>query len=260
MGNILEVNNLICAYDGKKVIRDISFSLEEKGFLGIIGPNGAGKTTLLKAIARSLRPCAGRIIYCGKDIFTFRINALAKEIAVLPQSLETSFSFNVEEFVSLGRFPYLGLFSRFSSLDRQAVERALFLTETQELKERKINELSIGERQRVFLAQALAQEPRLLILDEPTAHLDIAHQLQVLSLLGRLNSQNGLSILMVLHDLNMASEFCRKLILLHEGRIYACGTAKEVLTYENIEAVYKTVVIVKDNPLSQKPYIFVVAQ
>ncbi len=260
MGSILEVKDLFCGYDGKNVIRDVSFCLEEKGFLGIIGPNGAGKTTLLKTIARLIHPSAGKIIYRGRNIFEFKTRDLAREIAVLPQTMEMVFSYSVEEFVSLGRFPHLNRFSRFSAHDREAVKQALVLTEIADLKERKINELSVGEKQRVFIAQGLAQEPNFMILDEPTAHLDIAHQVEILSLLRRLNAEKGLSVLLILHDLNMAAEFCKNLILLNAGKIHSSGTPSEVLTYQNIEEVYRTVVIVKENPLSKKPYVFVVAR
>jgi len=258
MGNILEIKNLVCGYDGKEVIKDVSFSVQSASFTGIIGPNGAGKTTLLKSISRIIRPSRGEIYFQGRDIFDFKIKELARAVAVIPQSLQIPFSFTVEEFVNMGRFSRLGRFQRFGRYDREAVAGALFLTDTLELKERKINELSEGEKQRVIIAQGLAQEPQLLLLDEPTSHLDITHQVQILNLLKHLSVQNNLTVLIVLHDLNLASEFCKELILLHHGRIHKEGRPQEVLTYQNIEDVYKTLVIVKENPLSHKPYVFLV--
>lgn len=258
MGNILEVKSLSCGYNSKVIINEVTFSVAKGAFTGIIGPNGAGKTTLLKAITRTLRPYKGEVFYQGEDIFKLKTKELARHIAVLPQTLEIPFSFSVEEFVSMGRFPHVGRFQRFSSHDLQVIKKSLLLTDTFELRERKINELSEGEKQRVIIAQGLAQEPEFLLLDEPTAHLDIAHQVQLLSLLCRLNSENGLTVMAILHDLNLASEFCRELILLNEGKIFRTGLPSEVLTYQNIEEVYKTVVIVKENPLTSKPYVFVV--
>jgi len=258
MGNILEIKDLVSGYDAREVVRGVSFVLQRGSFIGIIGPNGAGKTTLLKSISRMLKPKKGAIFYQGKDISSFRIKELARHLAVIPQDLEIPFSFTVGEFVKMGRFPHLGRFQKFKRHDHEAVEKALILTDTEGIAERKINELSAGEKQRVIIAQGLAQEPELLLLDEPTSHLDITHQVQILNLLKRLNIENNLTVMAILHDLNLASEFCKELILMHNGRIHKMGLPQDVLTYRNIEDVYKTVVIVKENPLSGKPYVFVV--
>lgn len=264
MGNILmdllKVENLICGYGDKEVLKGVSFSVGKGDFLGIVGPNGAGKTTLFRAITCILKPLRGEIFYCGKDLNEISRRDLAREIAVLPQILETSFSFSVEQFISMGRFPHLKKFQPQSRHDSEMVEKAMALCDVLSLRERKIWELSGGEKQRVILAQCFAQEPSLLLLDEPTAHLDIGHQVEILDLIKRLNREKDLTVIMVLHDLNLASEYCDRLVLLKEGRIFKEGSPQEVLTFENIEEVYNTVVVVKENPISSKPYILLVSE
>lgn len=256
--NMLEVKKLICGYDHNEIIKDVSFLVREKEIVGIIGPNGAGKTTLFRAITRILKPYQGSIAYRGKDIEDVSYADLAKDIAVLPQVLSVPFSFTVEEFVAMGRFPYVGRLSRLKKKDFAIIEESMNLTDTFKLRNRFINELSGGERQMTYIAQALAQEPKLILLDEPTAHLDIAHQIKILDLINRLNKQKNLTVIMVLHDLNLASQYCHNLILINEGKVHKIGPPKEVLAYEVIEEVYKTVVVVKENPISKKPYVFLV--
>jgi iron complex transport system ATP-binding protein len=159
----------------------------------------------------------------------------------------------------MGRIPHLKRLQFETQRDLKIAQDALAMTDTPHLKEKMINELSSGERQRVIIAKALAQEPSLLFLDEPTSHLDIGHQIQILDLLKKLNRQNNLTIVMVLHDLNLASEYCSRIVLLNEGRIFKQGSPAEVLTYQNIEAVYRTVVVVNNNPLNSKPYVVLVS-
>ena len=178
----------------------------------------------------------------------------------MPQILEVPFAFSVEEFVLMGRFPHTGRFEALKQRDYRILEDTLNLTDTFPFRGRKIYELSGGERQRVILAQGFAQEPQLLLLDEPTSHLDIAHQVQILDLVKKLNKEKGLTVIIVLHDLNLASSYCDRLILLKEGAIFTEGSPQDVLTYQNIEKVYKTVVVVKENPISLKPYILLVSE
>lgn len=260
MGNLLEVRNLVCGYGQKEVLEGISFSVKEADFLGIIGPNGAGKTTLFRAITRVLKPWKGQVIYNGRNILRVSPRDLAREVAILPQILEISFSFSVEEFVLMGRFPHLGRFERLREKDRRVADQAMALADVAQFRDRKIFELSGGERQRVILAQGFAQQPRLLLLDEPTAHLDIGHQVEILDLVKKLNRETALTVIMVLHDLNLASEYCDRLILLNVGKIFTSGSPKEVLSYQSIEEVYKTVVLVDKNPISSKPHILLVPE
>jgi len=255
MGELLRVDDLTCGYNGTEVIRGISFSVNDGEFAGIIGPNGSGKTTLFRAIAGVLKAWRGRIIYRGRDIALIHHSELAKEVAVLPQLLEVAFQFTVEEFVMMGRYPHIPRFGRTTRRDLVEVEKAMEMTGTLSMRRRMISELSGGERQRCLLAQGLAQEPRLLLLDEPTAHLDIGHQIEALDLVKGLNREKKLTVLVVLHDLNLAGEYCDRLLLLSEGRIHSSGKPKNVLTYQAIEEVYKTVVVVSTNPISSSPYV-----
>lgn len=255
MGVILRVEDLVCGYGDADVITGITLSVREGEFLGIIGPNGSGKTTLFRAIAGLIAPRKGRIIYKGRDTSAVSRAHLAEEVAILPQFLEANFPFTVEEFVMMGRYPHMSRLSRETPQDRQAVDKALAATGTVSLRGRRISDLSGGERQRCLLAQGLAQEPTLLLLDEPTAHLDIGHQIEALDLLSRLNREEGITVLIVLHDLNMAGEYCERLLLLSGGRVHREGAPRNVLTYQAIEEVYKTVVVVSTNPVSSSPHV-----
>lgn len=241
-------------------MRDINLKIESQELVGIIGPNGSGKTTLLKAITRVLKPKKGEIFLTGKNTAQMGFKELAKTIAVVSQSFETGFM-SVEEFVLLGRIPH---FARFQFLetkkDLEIAERCMALTATLKLKSQPISEISGGERQLALIARALVQEPKLLLLDEPTSHLDIAHQVEILDLIARLNKELALTVIMVLHDLNLASEYCQRLVLINEGRIHKTGAPSQVLNYQIIEEVYKTLVVVEKNPISSRPYILIVSE
>ncbi|MBI5778138.1 MAG: ABC transporter ATP-binding protein [Planctomycetes bacterium] len=252
---MLKISNLASGYQTKEVIKNISLAVNQGEFVGIIGPNGSGKTTLFRTITKIIPGYTGSLSYKEKEISAWSVRALAREIAVVPQFLMMAFPFKVYDFVALGRTPYLGRFEMITERDEEIIKGAMELSGCSGLRERMVTELSGGELQRVFLAQALAQEPKLLLLDEPTSHLDIGHQVEILHLLKQLNKEKGLTIVVILHDLNTAGEYCHRLILMEEGKIYKSGSPAEVLTYQNIEAVYKTVVVVKENPISGKPYV-----
>ena len=257
---MLEIRNLTCGYDSKFVLQDINFKVEDRELLGIIGPNGSGKTTLLRAMSRALKPKKGAVLLEGKDIGQMGFKELAKKVAVVPQGFAGG-GMSVEEFVLLGRIPH---FERFqfleSNRDLEIAKRCMGLTDTLELKDQLMGQISGGERQLALISRALTQEPKLLLLDEPTTHLDITHQVGILDLIKRLNREFGLTVIMVLHDLNLASEYCHRLVLINEGRIHKIGRPEEVLNYQIIEEVYKTVVVVERNPLSSKPYILIVSE
>lgn len=255
---ILHVQNLTAGYGAKKVIHDVNFSVAQGGIVGIIGPNGAGKTTLFRVITRLIKPMAGEVRYCGKDTVRMAARELAKAIAVLPQALALGFDFTVADFVRMGRLPHIGRWQSLQEKDIRIAEEMMRMTEVNGLAGSGITELSGGELQRVLLAQALTQEPELLLLDEPTSHLDIGHQVEIMDLVRKLNREKNLTTIMVLHDLNLAGLYCDELILLSEGKIFAKGAPAEVLTYQNIEAVYKTVVVVKENPITKSPHILLV--
>jgi len=257
---MLEIKDLTCGYDSKFVLKDINFRIDSGEFLGVIGPNGSGKTTLLRAITRVLKPEKGSIFFCGKDIAQMEFKELARKIAVVSQNFETGFM-TVEEFVLLGRIPHYEKFQFLEAKkDVEIAKKCMSLTDTFRFKDCLLREISGGERQLALIARALTQEPRLLLLDEPTAHLDITHQVGILDLIRRLNKEFNLTVIMVLHDLNLASEYCRNLALINKGGIYKIGRPEEVLSYQTIEEVYKTTVVIRENPVSSKPYCFLVSQ
>lgn len=257
MGNLLEMVRLSCGYGNKVILKDINLKLNHGEILGIIGPNGSGKTTLFRVITKIIEPVSGFITFEHKDLKKISHKELAKKIAFVSQNLDVDLKIPVIDFVLLGRIPHRKPFKFFEEdEDLQIAHAALSLTELSYAKDEPLAHLSGGEKQLAQITKALAQEPKLLLLDEPTSHLDIGHQVKILGLLKRLNRERGLTEMVVFHDLNMASEFCDRLVLLSEGKIIKDGTPKEVLSFENIEAVYNTVVIVKENPLSSKPYVF----
>ena len=256
---MLRIENLTAGYDTKFQLKNISFEVGQGELFGIIGPNGSGKTTLLKAITKLLKIQNGKIFSEEKDIRNIGVEGLAKEVAVVSQSQYTGFDFTVEEFVLLGRIPHRKKLQFFESAeDKKFVDEAMQLTETLHLKTKFVNELSGGERQLVFIARALSQQAKLLLLDEPTTHLDITHQIKIMDLIRKLNIEFGLTVIAVLHDLNLASEYCDRFMLLNNGYIHKIGKPEEVIDYQTIEEVYKTVVVVQQNPISKKPYVFLV--
>jgi iron complex transport system ATP-binding protein len=259
MSALLKVNGLYGGYGKETVIKDISFEINKSDFIGIIGPNGSGKSTLLRLMSRALAPQKGNVLLEGKDILKISLKEFCRKAAFVSQDTLVNFSFSVLEMALMGRIPYLKRMQPETKIDLSIAEKALELTDTLHLRQKQIDELSAGERQRVIIAKALTQEPVILFLDEPTSHLDIGHQIQILDLLKRLNREKHLTIIMVLHDLNLASEYCNRVVLLNEGKIFKAGTPFEVLTYQNIEAVYKTVVVVNNNPINSKPYVVLVS-
>ena len=256
---MLEIKNLTCGYDGKFLLREMNFTTGDGELIGIIGPNGSGKTTLLRAITRALKPKKGEILLNGKDIWDMGFKELARKIAVVSQSPDVN-PMSVREFVLLGRIPHYRKFQFFETKrDEEIARKYMNLTDTLRFENQSVGKISGGERQLAVIARALAQEPELLLLDEPIAHLDITHQVAILDLIRKLNGEFGLTVIMVLHDLNLASEYCNRLILIDDGQIHKIGSPEEVLTYQIIEEVYKTVVVVEENPISHRPYILVVS-
>jgi iron complex transport system ATP-binding protein len=252
---MIEVQSISFRYHKEWVLRDISFQVGKGEFIGVIGPNGSGKTTLLKILYRLLSPQKGEVLFDRVPLKRMGRTDIAKRIAVVAQEAYPLFPFRVMEIVLMGRSPYLGHLMFESERDLEIAKKVMEWTEILPIFERPIDELSGGERKRVFIARALAQEPEVILLDEPTANLDIHHQIEFLDLILALNREKGLTIIMASHDLNIASEFCDRLILLHEGRIYKTGTPQEVITKENIGTVYGCEVWVDKNPLSEMPRV-----
>ena len=258
---MLEIKGLTCGYSDKPVLKDISFEVEKGDFIGIIGPNGSGKTTLLRAMTKIIRPFSGFVSLNGKRISDMGFKQAACHIAMVCQETNPYFDISVEDFVGLGRIPHQSRF-RFieTKQDREIINQSLETAGMFDFRKRLLRNLSGGERQMAVIAKALAQQPKVLLLDEPTVYLDISHQGYILDLVRRLNETNDVTVVIVLHELNLASEYCRRLVLLNNGKIEKIGTPKQVLDYQIIERVYKTTVVVRDNPVSHKPYVFLVPE
>jgi cobalamin transport system ATP-binding protein len=256
---LFSVNNTMFLYQNHRAIDDVSFTVDRGEFMGVIGPNGAGKSTLLRLLAGFLIPNEGSITFSGRDLKAYDKRELAQNIATLPQLTETPFSYAVEDFIMMGRYPHAQKKFFYGEKEEDFVNDVMDTMEILHLRGRRIDTLSEGERQKVFLSQCIAQDPEALLLDEPVSHLDIRHQIQTLDVLEKLHSE-GLTIIMVLHDLNLASEFCSRVMLISKGRIMSDGDPRLVLTFQNIEKAYDTVVIVKENPLSGKPFVIPVSK
>jgi len=252
---MIEVKSISFRYHEDWVLRDLSLRIERGEFIGVIGPNGSGKTTLLKILYRLLSPQSGEILLDGTSLKKMTRTDIARKIAVVAQETQLLFPFRVLEVVLTGRSPYLGHLMFESQRDLEVARKAMAWTDVLPFSERPIDELSGGEKKRVFIARALAQEPDIILLDEPTASLDIHHQIDFLDLILTLNREKRLTIVMASHDMNLASEFCDRLILLKEGRVYKIGPPGEVITKENIESVYGCKVWVDQNPISRSPRI-----
>jgi iron complex transport system ATP-binding protein len=234
----LGVSQVCFDYDGKPVLTNISLNIGTGHRIAILGPNGAGKTTLLKLLSGARSPTRGSILLDGRKLRAVPRPELARKIAVVPQDLTIPFAFTAREIVELGRTPHLGLLRGFRTNDRHAVELAMHLTDTVNLGGRIINELSGGERQRVIIAMALAQEPEILLLDEPTHLLDITRQAEILDLVVELNRSRRLTVVAAIHDLNLAGRYFERLIILHRGAVLAAGAPEAVLCADIVEEAY----------------------
>ena len=235
----LKIDRVQFYYEARKVLDEISFEAGEGEFIGLIGPNGSGKTTLLKIIDGILRPKVGSVYLDCKRISELDPKELARELAMVPQTADLSFDLKVFDVVMMGRYPYLGKLSLEREIDEEKVRFWMKLTNTLHLAERSIKEISGGERQRVLIARALAQEPRILLLDEPTSNLDVCYQIEIMNLLKELVEKLGLTIICAIHDLNLAARYSDKIILINGGKIKGIGRPIEVLTKENLRDVFK---------------------
>ena len=255
----LAAENLEIRYSDEvlPVLTQLTLALPSGIFTGIIGPTGSGKSSLIRALSRTLKPVSGAVLLDGQNLYSVHsARASAQAIGVVPQDTSVSLDFSVREVVRMGRAPHLPVrpFASETAEDEEIVTRALRDASVEDLAARPVSALSGGERQRVLLARALAQQPQILLLDEPTANLDLRHQAQVLTL-ARSLARSGSAVLAVLHDVNLAATYCDTLVLLHEGRIAASGTPFEVLTAKNMQAVYGARVWVRPHPLSGRPLV-----
>ncbi|MFH2092919.1 MAG: ABC transporter ATP-binding protein [Pseudomonadota bacterium] len=255
---ILELNRLCTGYNKTRILDNISFKADRTQMVSILGPNGAGKTTLLKTIAGAIPPMGGQILLQNRNTQDILPKDRSRKIAVVMQ-LEQAAHMTVEEYVMMGRLPFFKPFQFFETQkDRDMVDKYLELTDTRELKNLPFNQVSGGERQLVSIARALVQEPTLLLLDEPTAHLDIGHQKQILDLIHTLKEHLNISVVIVLHDLNLASEYSDTLVMIDakSRTILAQGTPETIMTKQIIEQVYHTDVLVMKNPVTARPAVF----
>ena len=256
---MLTFESISAGYDGRAVLRDVDLTVHDGEVVGLVGPNGCGKTTLLRVASGVLTPIEGCVRLNGVDVQKIGRRRLARSMACLSQEMSLNLPFTVREVTLMGRAPHLPRVGAETQRDWEIVERAMVMTETVDLAHRPITELSGGERQRAFIAMCLAQEPQVLLLDEPTSHLDIGHQLSTLELIGRLKRQTGLTVVSVFHDLNLASEYCDRLVILSRGRLERIGSPQEVLTTDMIFKVYGVRIHVQPNPVSHKPHIVIAA-
>ncbi len=239
-------------------IRDLSFRLAPGEILGLIGPNAAGKTTVIRLLSRVLDPSRGEIFLAGRSALRLGRAAIARQVAVVPQDVPQGFPYTVEQLVLMGRFPHApGRFFE-SREDLEIAREAMAITGVETLAAESLDRISGGERQRALLARALAQRPRLLVLDEPTAHLDLRYQAERVALLRRLHRDEGMGILLVSHDLNLAAEVSDRLLLMSGGSAVSAGTPEDVMQESVLEAVYRCRVIVDKHPATRRPTVNVV--
>jgi len=252
---VLGANDLFVGYGAFEVLCGLSLRFSSGEFTAIIGPNGSGKSTLLRTLARLIRPQRGQVTLGGQDIHEIAPREFARRVAFLPQAPEGPPDLTVEELVWRGRYPHRGLFASTRAIDRAAVERALERTGIDELRQRALATLSGGERQRAWIAMSLAREPDLLLLDEPTTFLDIGHQAELLELLGSLNRQRGLTVIMVLHDVTQAAQYARRIVTLRAGQIMHDGSPTDVVTALRISALFDATVDVILDPSTGSPIV-----
>ncbi len=241
-------------YNIEPVLEDISINFKEGKLYGVIGPNSSGKTTLLKVLYGILKPNYGNVIIDNYNLRKLSILEIAKKIAVVNQSNPLDFDFTVKEIVMMGRYAHIGRFSQISSDDKKIINEIFEQFNLTNIQTRSFNELSGGEQQNVIIARAIAQNSKIILLDEPTNHLDIKYKLEFMDMLKRY-VEKRLNIIIVLHDLNLATEYCDKLILLNNGRIVAYGNPEEIITKKNIKSVYKIDVLIRKNQISNSIYI-----
>lgn len=250
-----QTEHLSVGYNEKPVVKDLDISFFMGSITTIVGANACGKSTLLKALSRLLRPMSGHVLLDGEAIHSMTTKRLARKVGLLPQSPIAPEGISVADLVGRGRHPHQKAFSRWSQHDDEVVSEALRATNTLDLANRPVDELSGGQRQRVWIAMALAQETDILLLDEPTTYLDVTHQIEVLDLLTELNQARQTTIIMVLHDLNLAARYADTLIAMAQGSIIATGSPSEVLTEQMVKATFDLDSLVIPDPVTGRPLV-----
>lgn len=255
----LQAHNLTLAYDARLVASGLDVAIPEGEITVIVGPNACGKSTLLRTLSRLLTPSTGRVLLGGEDLRTFGAKPLARKLGLLPQTSTAPFGITVADLVGRGRFPHQRMLQQWSRDDEAAVNRALAATGIIDLADRSVDELSGGQRQRVWIALLLAQDTQVMLLDEPTTFLDIAHQLEVLELCERLNREEGRTLVLVLHDLNQAARFADHLIVLRDGALEGAGAPADILTADLLERVFGLRAEVHPDPVFGTPMVIPLA-
>ncbi|GAA4855272.1 ABC transporter ATP-binding protein [Kitasatospora terrestris] len=247
--------DLTLAYERRTIAEQLTVDIPDHSFTVVVGPNACGKSTLLRALSRTLRPTAGQVLLDGRSIAEIPAKQVARTLGLLPQSSTAPDGITVAELVSRGRYPHQGLLRQWSPEDERVVTGSMAATGVENLADRLVDELSGGQRQRVWIAMALAQETPLLLLDEPTTYLDIAHQIDVLDLCARLHEERGRTLVAVLHDLNHAARYATHLIAMRDGRVVAAGPPGEIVTAELVEEVFRLPCRVIEDPESGTPLV-----
>ena len=257
--SLIDIRGVSLQYGDRQVIKHVSVQIEQGEFFVIIGPNGAGKTTLLKALSGLHTLVGGDIHVHQRPIADYAKNELARTLALVPQQINADFPFTVAETVLMGRYPHLGLLAVEGKKDLEMAEQSMAFTEVGHLADRRLAQLSGGERQRVIIARAICQQSKILLLDEPTASLDPAHQLRIMDLMERLRCEAKVTIVMVSHDLNLAASYADRLLLLKDGEVEKVGTPQQVLTGEQLSQSYGCTLLVDENPLLGRPRVSLVS-
>jgi iron complex transport system ATP-binding protein len=252
---VFSISGLAAGYRSKTVLRNINIDISRGEFVGVIGPNGSGKSTLIKAMTGNISHSEGGVLFMERPLGEYAGTELAGKISVVYQSIENALPFTAMEFVRMGRFPHQSPLKPDSSGDRKIAGDIMRMMGIERLAERPITEISGGERQLVFIARALAQNSDVILLDEPISHLDITHSVQIMDALYDLH-MNGSTVISVLHDINMAAEYCTRIIALKDGEVFADGSPEELINYKTVESLFNTVCIVVKNPVSNKPHTY----
>ena len=251
----ISIKNLSYSYSKKNILNNISFDINKGEIFIVIGPNGSGKTTLMKAIAGLIKIKRNTISVFDNLYEQYSRKAIAKTIAFVPQQIPSDFPFTVEELVMLGRSPHLGILGLDQKEDLETAHESMEFTGILPFAKRRIPQLSGGERQRVFISRAICQQPSIIILDEPTAALDLAHQIKIMDLMEKLKAQKNMTIIMVSHDINLAAEYADSMLILANGKIISMGSPNEILKFEILEKVYGCNILIDQSPLGNMPRI-----
>jgi iron complex transport system ATP-binding protein len=256
---MIELDNVSLGYDHRAILYDVNMKARPGQVLGLVGPNGSGKSTLMKGITRVIDLFSGHISIDGRDIRTIKRDEMARLVATVPQDPALPGAFTAFEVVLMGRTPHIGLLHYEGKKDLAIAWQAMEATHTQSFAERRVSELSGGERQRLVIARALTQQPKAMLLDEPTANLDINHQVEILNLVKSLCLEQSLAVIIALHDLNLAAQYCDWMVMLNGGGVYAEGTPLDILTAPNIKKVYGAEVCVYPHPINKLPTTIITA-